>query len=470
MLTRLADIQKYQKNYSFLPVVLEIDLGNLELGQIVENLRKKGRKIGVFEKTEESAFVGISPSETYFIQDRILFQSQKGKAPKKIPGNPFYKLGEVLQSLKTPRLPNHPSLLGCSLGYVSSECYQYIENLPTPTEKYGKYDAYFMIFKKGISIDFIKKRIFIFVLITSQKEYQKACREINAIRKRIEQPNPTQGRLLKFELMSQMGKKDFVRNVQKIKKHIRDGDLFQCVLAEAFQFRFTADSFEVFKRLRRISSTPYRFYLNTQEEALLGASPEMLARVIDKKIQTCPIAGTRPRGQTLDQDLRQEIQLRTSVKENAEHLMLVDLGRNDLGKVSVPKTVRVQKFKEVQRFSNVMHLVSLVEGQLQKGKTAWDVLGACFPAGTLSGAPKIKALEILSSLEKRQRGPYGGAVVCMDFHGDLDSCITIRSLYIRDGLATFQAGAGIVADSRPEFEYQEILHKTRAIREVLGVV
>ncbi len=266
------------------------------------------------------------------------------------------------------------------------------------------------------------------------------------------------------------GQDEFCQAVKIIKNHIRKGDIFQCVLSDRFKFKLKTDPFSIYRTLRAISPAPYLFYLSLgDDEFLLGASPERLVKVENRIIQTCPIAGTRPRGKTIEEDKKFEKELLMSVKEKAEHLMLVDLGRNDVSRVAKAGSVKVTQFMEVEKFSNVMHLVSQVEGRLPHPKSAWDALGSCFPAGTLSGAPKIKALEIIDNLEKGPRGPYGGAIIYYDFSGNLDSCINIRSLRIKNNQGFVQAGAGIVFDSRAKNEYIEIYHKSKAVREALSI-
>jgi anthranilate synthase component 1 len=256
--------------------------------------------------------------------------------------------------------------------------------------------------------------------------------------------------------------------VKRIKSHIRAGDIFQCVMSEQFRFELEEDPFEVYRVLRMINPSPYLFFLDFGGEVLLGSSPEMLVRVMNGTVETCPIAGTRPRGKDEAHDKKYERELLSSVKEKAEHLMLVDLGRNDIGRVSRPGTVKVTDFMKVERYSHVMHIVSLVEGKLKRNLSAWEAFCACFPAGTLTGAPKIRAMQILSELEGPRRGTYGGAVLAHDFLGNINSCITIRSLWAKGKNAVIQSGAGVVADSSPTKEYDEVLNKAKAIRSAVA--
>jgi anthranilate synthase component 1 len=270
-------------------------------------------------------------------------------------------------------------------------------------------------------------------------------------------------------LRASLGRERFKTAGLKLKNHIRDGDIFQAVLAERFECEISAAGFDIFSCLRQINPAAYSFYFQFQSSEFFGASPEALIKIKDGRIETHPIAGTRPRGKNPSEDLQQERELIQSAKESAEHLMLVDLARNDIGRVAVPGTVEVKTFRQVMRLPNVMHLISKVEGQLQQKYSDFDALKACFPAGTLSGAPKIRAMEILAQLEAGPRGLYGGAVVAFDFQGGMDSCIAIRAMEVSQGLAILRAGAGIVADSELESEYQEIEHKLATLRQALAL-
>ncbi|MFN8577067.1 MAG: anthranilate synthase component I family protein [Candidatus Sericytochromatia bacterium] len=260
-----------------------------------------------------------------------------------------------------------------------------------------------------------------------------------------------------------------MKAVKKVKSHIKNGDIFQCVLSERFSFDLEINPLLVYKVLRKINPSPYLFYISADSEIILGSSPEMLVKSQANKISLCPIAGTRPRGKDEQEDNKYKKSLLRSTKEKAEHLMLVDLGRNDLGRVSKPNSVKVKDFMKVEKFSHVMHIVSLVEGELESNKNSFDAFNAVFPAGTLSGAPKVRAMQIISELEPVKRGAYGGSIFCHSFSDYMDSCITIRSLYIKDKKAYIQAGAGIVSDSKPESEYQEILNKSKAVLKAVNI-
>jgi anthranilate synthase component 1 len=254
-----------------------------------------------------------------------------------------------------------------------------------------------------------------------------------------------------------------------IKEHIAAGDIYQAVLSQRFEANVTVDPFTVYRALRHVNPSPYMYFIRMGPQAIVGSSPEMLVRVEGRRVETHPIAGTRRRGRSDDEDLRLAEELKRNEKERAEHVMLVDLGRNDLGRVCEYGSVRVPQFMALERYSHVMHLVSSVEGRLAEDRDRLDALVACFPAGTVSGAPKIRAMEILAELEPTRRGIYAGAVGYLDFAGNLDCCIAIRTITMRDGVAFVQAGAGIVADSDPAAEYEETRDKARALLQAIAM-
>src|SRR5205085_9758979 len=259
----------------------------------------------------------------------------------------------------------------------------------------------------------------------------------------------------------------FESGVRTIKEHIAAGDIYQAVLSQRFETKVEAEPFTVYRALRHVNPSPYMYFIRMGGLAIVGSSPEMLVRVEGRRIETHPIAGTRPRGRSEEEDVRLAEELKRNEKERAEHVMLVDLGRNDVGRVSEYGTVRVPTYMALERYSHVMHLVSIVEGRLSDEHDRLDALVACFPAGTVSGAPKVRAMEIIADLENRRRGVYAGAVGYLDFAGNLDFCITIRTMVIEDGRAYVQAGAGIVADSNPTAEYEETRDKARAVIRAL---
>ena len=269
------------------------------------------------------------------------------------------------------------------------------------------------------------------------------------------------------QMTSNFAQEDFESVVTEAKKLIYEGDIFQVVLSQRFSLSFHGDPFNLYRALRQVNPSPYLFYLDLEEVTLIGSSPEVLVRVEDGQATLLPIAGTRPRGKTDEEDEALAAELLADPKERAEHLMLVDLGRNDLGRISKLGSVTVDRYAYIERYSHVMHIVSAVSGILREDMNTMDVLKACFPAGTVSGAPKVRAMEIIDELEPTRRGIYAGAVGYLDFSGNMDTCIAIRTMVVQGTNITIQAGAGIVADSDPELEYQETWNKAQALRQAL---
>jgi len=297
--------------------------------------------------------------------------------------------------------------------------------------------------------------------------YREATCKIDDLVNRLEQPMRSEVLKsvppAKSEVSSNFSPAEFEAIVSKAKEYIYAGDVIQTVLSQRLARRTTANPFAIYRALRSINPSPYMYYLHLGDFYIAGASPELLVRVEDGTVSTHPIAGTRRRGKDAAEDLALEEELKNDEKERAEHIMLVDLGRNDIGRISEPGTVELTQLMDVERYSHVMHLVSHVQGKLRAGLSQFDALRSCFPAGTVSGAPKIRAMEIIAELEREKRGPYAGAVGYFDFSGNLDTAITIRTIIIKNNIAYIQAGAGIVADSIPEREYQESLNKAQAL-------
>jgi anthranilate synthase component 1 len=343
---------------------------------------------------------------------------------------------------------------------------RHLERVPVKPEPY---EAVLMLFNEVVVVE--EGRASVRILTQNPSERRRAAVRAKEIESRLAGAGPVAVAPVSTPLPVRggRGREAFLRGVSRIKEHIRAGDIFQAVLSEDFSAQLIGGPLSAYRSVRAANASPYLFCLMGGEDAVMGASPERLVRVVSGIARNCPIAGTRPRGATRAQDIRLERELRASDKERAEHLMLVDLARNDLGRVCAPGSVEVKRFMTTRRFTNVMHLVSEVEGRLDAGQTAWDVLGASFPAGTVSGAPKVRAMEIIAEIEKASRGFYAGSIIQHDFSGNLDSCLAIRSLSLsKGGRARLQAGAGIVADSSPEFEYKEVMHKIAGLRRALG--
>jgi anthranilate synthase component I len=388
-------------------------------------------------------------------------------------------LRRMMADFSSPFVPELPRFTGGAVGYFSYDTAAWFE--PVTLQSDGQPDpalqdeAGFMIFDTVLAFDHVQHRILIIAnaRITPDDDlealYQFACTKIDflerELRRDFSHPLPRPGR--DIDVRSNVPRARFLEMVKTAKEYIAAGDIYQVVLSQRFEAQITADPFTVYRALRHVNPSPYMYFLRMGKVSIVGSSPEMLVRVEGGMAQTHPIAGTRPRGKTDDEDTRLAEELKRNEKERSEHVMLVDLGRNDLGRVSQFGTVRVPQFMGLEKYSHVMHLVSIVEGKLADDQDRLDALVACFPAGTVSGAPKVRAMEIIAELEPDRRGIYAGAVGYLDFAGNLDFCITIRTLVITGDRAMVQAGAGIVADSNPSAEYQETQDKARALIRAL---
>jgi anthranilate synthase component I len=395
---------------------------------------------------------------------------------------PLEALRRAITPCRAVRFPDLPRFTGGAVGFLSYDLVRRLESLPeSVADDLRAPDVLFGVYDTILAFDHLRQRIQIVSNIRTEGEdgplpraallgrYRRARRLIEATERALSGParGERRARRPRGRWSSNVSEGDYKTGVRRAKEYIRAGDVFQVVLSQRFQRRSSASPFAIYRALRGINPSPYMYYLDFGEVSLAGASPEMLVRVEGDRIRTRPIAGTRPRGRDEAEDARLEEELLGDAKERAEHVMLVDLGRNDLGRVSRPGSVEVSRFMGVERYSHVMHLVSEVGARLRPGQDAFDGLLACFPAGTVSGAPKVRAMEIIDELETTRRGPYAGAVGYVDFSGTLDSCITIRTVVMKDGIARVQAGAGIVADSVPEREYRECVSKAGALIDAI---
>ena len=394
------------------------------------------------------------------------------------PTRPLAALRRSLRPFRPVRLPDLPRFVGGAVGFASYDLARRFERLPrrahddlgVPALACGLYDTV-------VAFDHLRQRLQIVTLLSAEREgrplrgpalrraWEAGRRRIEAIERSLSRPPrpETRRRPRPGRWRASTSRSDYLESVRQARTAIARGDIFQVVLSQRFDRRAAAPPLGVYRALRRINPSPYMFHLDHDGAALSGASPEMLVRVDGERVRTRPIAGTRRRGRDEEEDRRLERALRADAKERAEHVMLVDLARNDLGRVCRAGSIAVSRFMQVERFSHVMHLVSEVEGRLRPGCDALDAFAAAFPAGTVSGAPKVKAMEIIDALEPVRRGPYAGAVFWADGAGSLDSCLTIRTVLERNGTVHVQAGAGIVADSRPAREHRECLAKAQAL-------
>ncbi|HLZ18600.1 MAG TPA: anthranilate synthase component I, partial [Smithellaceae bacterium] len=380
----------------------------------------------------------------------------------------------LLGRYKPVATPGLPRFFGGAVGYVGYDMVRYFEKLPAaPPDDLNLDESVFVISDSLVIFDNTRHTIKVVACAytegpeSPEEAYKEACRKIDEMVSLLLAPaaapaamEPTNG--VAFE--SNMTSDQFKAMVEKAKDYIAAGDIIQVVLSQRFSTTCQADPVDLYRALRYINPSPYLFFLKLDDLTMIGSSPEVMVRLEQADVELRPIAGTRRRGKTEQEDRALADELLSDEKERAEHVMLVDLGRNDLGRIAETGTVQVNQYMVVEKYSHVMHLVSNVRAQLAKGKDAFDVLAATFPAGTLSGAPKVRAMQIIDELEIVRRGPYGGAVGYFSFSGNMDLCITIRTMVIRDGKIYVQAGAGIVYDSQPESEHQETINKSRGMQ------
>lgn len=385
---------------------------------------------------------------------------------------PLTALRDLMSQYKPVQIDGLPRFSGGAVGYFSYDSVRLWEDIPDRHQNDTALDEIFFGFYRDLIVfdNRQHKVLFISNIIVNEcddfkQAYSDACSRIAALMDRLQSPLPSEpvkvGQV--GPIVSNVARESFEQAVEKCKEYIKAGDIFQVVLSQRFSVEVDAQPFDLYRLLRTVNPSPYMYYLSLGSNAVIGASPEMLVRVQDRCVEVRPIAGTSPRGVHDLDDERLARELLADEKEIAEHVMLVDLGRNDVGRVSDYGTVRVEDMMHIERYSHVMHIVSNVLGRLKDGLDAFDALGSCFPAGTLSGAPKIRAMQIIDELEQRRRGLYGGALGYIDFDGTMDMCIVIRTILFSQGVANVQVGAGIVADSVPQKEFEETVHKANAL-------
>ena len=437
--------------------------------------------IGFFRKSKavgdsfqaSTSILGLKPYETLQCDGGANVVTTRTKVFYE-DGHPFTALEQRMKHRL--ELLDHPFFKGGAMGYFSFDAVRFLEDTLPQVKKQvseSRFDAEVVFFQFYLLFDHEAKTVEILNILGDESGISELEKELGTLLEKYPH-TPFQDKAVEpypvEKMQSLYGKDAFLKDILRLKEHIRDGDIFQAVLSERFQAPFTGDPLQLFETLSRISPAPYQFYFTIEGRHYFGASPEMLLQNQGGELETHPIAGTRPRGNTPEEEAEKERELLADTKEKAEHLMLVDLSRNDLGRVSSPGTVKVESFQKVRKFGGVMHLVSVVKGMKIDSLSPIRAFSSCFPAGTLSGAPKIRAMQLLSGLEREPRGFYGGAFIVSGFDGDIDSCISIRSISVVNGVASIQAGAGIVADSVPETEYAEVLHKTRLTRLALAKV
>jgi anthranilate synthase component 1 len=414
--------------------------------------------------------------------------------------NPLDELRERVASVRVARLDGLPPFVGGAVGYAGYDTVRYVERLPhPPRDDRGLADLSFAFYDHMLVFDNVQKTALVIVLAKVKERgsriedrgaahkrlaprssllaaYQSACQRIDRLVEKLAAPvahlapaDIDAAGEAKLAHSSNFTQPEFESAVHKCIEYIRAGDIFQVVISQRLAVPLAVDPFEVYRTLRIVNPSPFMFFLRTPHCTLVGSSPEIMVRVVNGKVTVRPLAGTRRRGRTEEEDERLAEELLADPKERAEHVMLVDLGRNDVGRVARYGSVEVSDVMVIERYSHVMHITSNVTGQLADGRDAFDALAACLPAGTVSGAPKVRAMEIIDELEPHRRGPYAGAVGYIDFAGNMDTCIALRTIVIQDGTAYVQAGAGIVADSVPEREYEETLNKARGLLKAIEI-
>ena len=421
------------------------------------------------ERWGRYSFIGADPYLVMTSRDGSV--AWEGTPPVQATGTPLEVLRAVLSSYSSPALAGLPPLHAGAVGYLGYDVVRYLEELPqTTVDAVGTPELMLMFPRSLLAFDHLRQRVAVVSNVVAGDgpgAYDRAVERIEALVAALGRPLPYPPRALPaVEVVlpgSSMTREQFEAAVEAAKEHIMAGDIFQVVIAQRFSAPLDAEPFEIYRVLRLVNPSPYMFYLRHPEITVIGSSPEPLIKVEGGRITQRPIAGSRPRGATEDEDAALAAELVADEKERAEHIMLVDLARNDVGRVSRWGSVRVEELMVVERYSHIMHLVSQVGGELRAGCSALDALYASFPAGTVSGAPKIRAMEIIDELEPTRRGPYAGVVGYFDFSGNLDTCIALRTAYIAGGQFHIQAGGGIVADSDPGKEWWESVNKAKAL-------
>lgn len=487
----LSETISLAKEYNLIPVVRTL-LADLETPISIFRRVAKRDKAFLLESVEGGfqwarySFIGTDPFMMVSAKQGEITIERQGKV-EKTSTKPLEALKAILRQYRSPKLNDFPPFTGGAIGYFGYDLLQYYESLPEhQVDDLQMKDIQFMFCDQVIVFDHVKQRLLLVANIHVQdgatdeditEAYKQAEQRLDEMSALLEQERslesfnhrPFPHDIELGEIRSNISKEKFIENVERGQEYIAAGDIFQVVLSQRFEIETEVDPLHVYRVLRTLNPSPYMYYLKLDDEIIVGASPEALVKVNNGIVETRPIAGTRPRGETVEEDQAHEQDLLKDEKELAEHLMLVDLGRNDLGRVSKFGTVKCESYMEVERYSHVMHLVSKVTGQIRDDKDFFDAFISCLPAGTLSGAPKLRAIEIIAELERESRGTYGGAIGYLGFSGNMDSCITIRTIVFKNGHAYVQAGGGIVWDSVPEAEFQESVNKAKALLKAIRI-
>ncbi len=481
---KIEEFEQLAENYTAIPVYRKLMADVLTPVSLFLSIREDARYPFLLESVEGGeqvarySFLGRDPYQVLKYNGSQLRLNKEGSY-EILKQSYFEALKDLTTQHREPKIHDLPRLTGGAVGFSSYDTVREIEQLENiPEDHLDIPEAVWAFYDEIFAFDHVKQQVIIIKTVfvdetnkSSELLYSEAQQRLDEMEKIVYQPlqksdsfsiNPD-------ALSSNISQSEFEQMVKQAKEYIFEGDIFQVVLSERFDSSFSGVRFMLYRALRMVNPSPYLFFLDFDDFTLIGSSPEVLVRVQDETAQLLPIAGTRPRGKTPEEDLQLEEDLKNDPKEIAEHVMLVDLGRNDLSRVCKPGTVKPVREQVIERYSHVMHIVSDVKGVLADNQTSVDALMQCFPAGTVSGAPKIRAMEIIDELEPTKRGPYAGAVGYFDFSGNMDTCIVIRTMMVTDSKVYIQAGAGIVADSDPQKEYVETRDKADALVEALSV-
>ncbi|MCM3784007.1 anthranilate synthase component I [Neobacillus mesonae] len=478
-------VLKHAREYNLIPVAKRI-LADMETPIRLFSRFAEQEHAFLLESVEGGStwarysFIGTNPFLSISAKNGVIMIEHDGQR-KQLIGKPIEELKALLRQYRSPKMDELPPFTGGAIGFFGYDLLQYYEKLPKhAVDDLQMDDIQFMFCDQVIVFDHVKQQLLLVGNVHVKPgdrdqdildNYAKVMEKLEELAKVLADEGPRENanrhtipsHIELGNVKSNLTKEQFIANVEQAKEYIRAGDIFQVVLSQRFHIETEVSPLQVYRVLRTLNPSPYMYYLKMGEEIIVGTSPEALVKVDGGRVQTRPIAGTRPRGATEEMDEQLAQELLRDEKERAEHLMLVDLGRNDIGKVSEFGTVKCDTFMEIEKYSHVMHMVTNVSGQIREDKDFFDAFLSCLPAGTVSGAPKLRAMEIIAELEREARGAYAGAIGYLGFSGNMDSCITIRTIIFKQGKAFVQAGAGIVWDSVPEKEYEETINKAKAL-------
>ena len=476
----LEEVRRLAKDYNKIPLSIEMYMDFQTPIAVLSHIKEKYDRYFLLESMEGNeklaryTFIGYNPTAYFYVKNGKSFYVT-GKEVKSVEENPLQRLKALMANYRTPKDSHLPPFTGGAVGYFGYDMVRYIEKIPQINEKILDIaDINLMFFDDIIAFDHLKQKVYLITNIDGSSEdmeeaYVESQNHLKELMEFI--IRPTKRPIAQFEMdiqfESTMSKTVFMNKIEKAKDYIKNGDIFQVVLSQIFKTKLFSDLFDVYRVLRMINPSPYMYLMQFDDLQLAGASPETLVKVKEGVVTTMPIAGTRPRGKTEEEDRKLDEELLSDPKELAEHNMLVDLARNDIGKISEIDSVKVTEYMTLQKFSHVTHISSTVQGNLREGLNSIDAICAILPAGTLSGAPKVRAMEIIEELEEKRRGIYGGGIGYLGYDGNLDTCIGIRTIVKKEGIGYVQAGAGIVLDSDPESEYQECVNKASALFEAM---